>query len=69
MKYKKLVLDRLLDRYEKADPSLTGIPGDGHAENDKGDFPEYDIENTLIKRRSIALSGNWRIKAWSVLSG
>lgn len=50
MKYKKLVLDRLLDRYEKSRSFI-----DGNSKRrvmlkmTKGDFPEYDIEKPLIR--------------------
>lgn len=50
MKYKKLVLDRLLDRYEKSKSFI-----DGNSKRrimlkmTKGDFPEYDIEKPLIR--------------------
>lgn len=59
MKYKKLVLDRLLDRYEKSKSFI-----DGNSKRrvmlkmTRGDFPEYDIENTLIKETFNSVIGD-----------
>jgi len=50
MRHKRLILDRLLDRYEKSKSFI-----DGNSKRriilkmTKGDFPEYDIEKPLIR--------------------